>query len=124
MARTTQNPLDRNVSLRLPVALLHRVENQITAANNSRMADGHNNDGSPVTPPISLSEALRKLIETGLDIRENGTESQFMRDTLNNALADRLTAMLALGIHDKGARALLEQIAKHKPEPKKEFPWD
>ena len=108
-----RNPLDRNISLRLPVELLHQLENKIEAVNKSR-ADRRNQFED--MPPANLSDCIRKMCDIGLAVLDE--DPVRVDNYLGPMVERRLHEILASGYHNKGARALLEQIAKAaKPEP-------
>src|SRR5689334_14840041 len=110
--------LERTVSVRIPLDMLHRIEARLEKSAHARREaedKGHEWHG-----PKTVSEAVRKLVTVGLDVLDG--DSDFVQDLLRNQLADRLTAMVALGIHDKSARDLLQKIAKRDHVAKD--PWD
>jgi hypothetical protein len=112
-----RNTLERTVSVRLPLDLLHRIESRLERSLKAkREAEDNFREWHG---PKNISDAIRKLVATGLKVHER--DSDFMEAALQEYLPDRLAAMLALGVQDKSAWKMLEQIAKHEPA---KDPWD
>lgn len=123
--------LDRVVSIRLSISLVHELENRVELANETiskkhALMRDHGYSPRELPPLKTLSDAIRHTSRLGLDLLKRDPE--LVRDYLNNDFAERLVAMLALAVDDEGARDHLAQICKavkSKPEatvPKD--PWD